>query len=240
MQSYLGDYPDSRKNPEEKFIRAVNSFLKQTNKNTELVIASDGCETTESIYKEKWIGENRIKFIKIENKQRMYQKEESMTFYRGLPRQTAKEIASGDIITYMDSDDFILPDYLELLNRYWEENPELDWIVNMSWYDNIKIIESPTIGYYQIFEAQKIEDSKKIEGLDSLWIKARVKNEFIVMSPALLSHKKSCSTKWEDTYSERQSEDQLFNRKLRQEYKKGTLIDLTGYVRCHLKKKWDF
>ena len=35
MQSYLGDYPDSRKNPEEKFIRAVNSFLKQTNKNTE-------------------------------------------------------------------------------------------------------------------------------------------------------------------------------------------------------------
>ena len=55
MQSYLGDYPGSRTEPERKFVRAVNSFLNQTNKNSELIIVSDNCKITEKLYKENFL-----------------------------------------------------------------------------------------------------------------------------------------------------------------------------------------
>ena len=240
MQSYLGDYFNSRKDSVLKFKRAINSFLSQTNKDTELIIAADGCDLTKTTYYENWSNNNRIKFIYVDSTERMYNKKDNMIFYRGIPRQYAKEIATGDIITYMDSDDFIIPNYLEYLQKYWIENPKLDWIINMSWFDNMEIINNPTFGYYDVYESQNINDIQKIDGLDSFWIKAKVKNGLLVMSPALTSHKKHCQTKWEDLYSDKQSEDQLFSRKLRAEYKNGALIDLTGYVRCHLKTRWDY
>ena len=51
MQSYLGDYPGSRKDSKNKFVRAVSSFLRQTHEDKELVIVSDGCEDTKKLYK---------------------------------------------------------------------------------------------------------------------------------------------------------------------------------------------
>ena len=69
MQSYLGDYPGSRKNPEEKFKRAVTSFLNQTSKNNELVIVADGCKITERLWRENYSEESRIKFIYVEKEE---------------------------------------------------------------------------------------------------------------------------------------------------------------------------
>ena len=63
------------------------------------------------------------------------------------------------------------------------------------------------------------------------------------MSPALISHRRSCDVSWEDVIrreSEGLSEDNLFNRKLRQKYKLGGLVSVPGYIRCHLAGHWDY
>lgn len=50
MPSYLGEYPGSRKDPDKKFIRAVESFKDQTLAQKELIIVSDGCARSPTNY----------------------------------------------------------------------------------------------------------------------------------------------------------------------------------------------
>ena len=239
MQSFLGEYPGSRKNPEVKFKRAVNSFLNQTNKNTELVIVSDGCQITEKLWRENYQDESRIKFIYVEKEgKNMYQEEEGIKFYRGRPRQAGVDISTGDIITYMDSDDFLMVEYLEVLRKYWESISEIDWLMNQGWWDNVEMFKNPVDGYYSIFENGKEEDLRTIQGLESQWIPSRMREKKIIMSPALTSHRKSCTTKWQDSVGN--SEDKDFNTRLRKDYIKGGLFWYPGYVRCHLRDKWDW
>lgn len=239
MQSYLGDYPGSRTNPEKKFLRAVESFLNQTNTNTELIIVSDGCKISEKIYLENWVNNERVLFIYVERiLPTMYSEENGKKFYRGTPRQIGRGIATGEVITYMDSDDFLVPEYLEVLLKYWEPNKHLDWLVNQGWYDNIEMCKNPVKGYYSIFEDDVIENAVYINGLESKWMASRLREKNIIMSPALISHRNSCKTEWRDTYIE--SEDKDFSKRLRDEYTEGGLFYYPGYVRCHLRDKWDW
>ena len=55
MASFLGSYPGRSSNPEDKFIRAVKSFITQTYENKELIIVSDGCQMTNMLYKNLFI-----------------------------------------------------------------------------------------------------------------------------------------------------------------------------------------
>ena len=77
MQSYLKDYPGARSNPEEKFIRAVNSVINQSSPNWELVIISDGCEITKALYEEHFEQEERIIFDMIDDHAGSTMQEES-------------------------------------------------------------------------------------------------------------------------------------------------------------------
>ena len=241
MQSYLGDYPGSRSNPEYKFKRSIESFLNQTYVDKELVIISDGCKITDKLIKD-YLDIDCIKYNYLDNNEiKMYNVCDNKLNYRGVARQMGIDISSGDIISYLDSDDFLLETYLEDLLNYWDNNPNIDWIINRTWWENDIIKKNPTIGYYNFWMDNTNSESIKINGLDSEWVLSTVKDGLIVMSPALLSHKKICDVKWRNSLDSMVSEDQIFSKELRSKYPlTGGFVSVPGYVRCHLRNRWDF
>ena len=243
MQSFLGDYLRSRKSPNEKFIRAVNSFLNQIYKNCELVIVSDGCKETKLIYNEKFKNYDNIKFVYLEQEtSQMYYSDSEKTYYRGYPRQIGVDLANGDIVSYLDSDDYLLPQASEILKYYWQKYyNNCVFALTNTWFDNY-------ISDYKKYEWFYIEQEKNsIEGLDSYWNKiSSIDNTIFVFTPWCLSHKKNISPKWEDIFSESISEDNYFIQKLLYNYPyKRFAINEAYYVRCnyydkeHSKFLWD-
>lgn len=105
MASYLLSYPGSRSEPDRKFIRAVNSFKKQTYQNKELIIVSDGCPLTIQLYNRFFSNDINIKLLQIPKQQ----------LYSGEMRNVALEESDGDIISYLDTDDVLGPNHLEII-----------------------------------------------------------------------------------------------------------------------------
>ena len=103
MASYLGQYNGCASNRVEKFKRAVDSFIYQTYSNCELIIVSDGCDITEDLYNTYYINYENIIFTKIEK---------DVTF-GGNTRNTGLEMATGDYICYLDTDDFLSRNHLK-------------------------------------------------------------------------------------------------------------------------------
>lgn len=117
MASYLLPYPGCRSESDKKFIRAVNSFKKQTYQNKELVIVSDGCPLTVDLYNRYFSNESNIKLLQI-NKQQLYS---------GEMRNVALDLVDGDIISYLDTDDILGPKHLEIIVNQFDMN-EYDWV----------------------------------------------------------------------------------------------------------------
>lgn len=105
MASYLLPYPGSASNRDKKFVRAVNSFKKQTYQNKELIIVSDGCPLTIDLYNKFFSKESNIKLISIPKQ----------PLYSGEMRNSALKIADGDIISYLDTDDILGPNHLQII-----------------------------------------------------------------------------------------------------------------------------
>lgn len=124
MASYLGDYPGRASNPEKKFVRAVKSFLTQTYKNKELIIVADGCELTKRLYDYNFDEYDNIKLVTIDKQ----------PVYSGLCRNAALEVASGDIITYLDNDDVFGKKHLEKIISQFEEG------IDMVYYDDFLVL----------------------------------------------------------------------------------------------------
>jgi glycosyltransferase involved in cell wall biosynthesis len=111
MASYLDEYTDgkhkSATNREYKFERAVDSFINQSYKNSELIIVSDGCEKTNKIYNEKYSSYNNIKLISLDKQ----------PLFSGNVRQAGIKSATGDLICYLDSDDIFDPEHLSTIDK---------------------------------------------------------------------------------------------------------------------------
>lgn len=105
MPSYLGEYPGSRKDPEKKFIRAVESFLLNNVSNKELIIVSDGCDVTNRIYKDKFEQYDFIKLVQVEKRK---------ATWPGELRECGRSLAKYDWITYLDTDDIYIQNHLGL------------------------------------------------------------------------------------------------------------------------------
>ena len=124
MASYLGPYPGRTTNPEQKFVRAVKSFLSQTYENKELVICADGCDVTESLYNEHFAAYDNIKFIKIPKQ----------PVYGGEVRNSAINIATGEIISYLDNDDVLGKTHLAtIMNEFTDD-------VDLVYYDDYLVM----------------------------------------------------------------------------------------------------
>lgn len=115
MASYLGDYPNSASSRVEKFHRAISGYVNQTFKETELIIVSDGCDKTNEIVENYYSGIKNIRLIKLD-KQPMFS---------GSVRNAGIEHANGEWICYLDTDDVIGFNHLEIISN--QIHDDYDW-----------------------------------------------------------------------------------------------------------------
>ena len=107
----------SASNPGYKFQRAIQSYLNQTFKDSQLIIVSDGCQEANDIYENNYIHISSIKFKYIDKQ----------VLFSGVPRHEGIEMATGNIICYLDHDDIIGKNHLQIISDNFDiENYE--WI----------------------------------------------------------------------------------------------------------------
>lgn len=120
MPVYLGEYEGCATDRENKFIRAINSFLTSTLLDSELIIVSDNCFIAQQIVKVKYFKEldsKRIKYIHLNKKSKLFS---------GELRTNGIQNSSGKYICYLDSDDIISEKHLDTIYSQID-SLNLDW-----------------------------------------------------------------------------------------------------------------
>lgn len=120
MASFLGEYEGCASDRENKFVRAVNSFLNNSYENKELVIIGDCCEQTESLLNDNFseqLTNGMIKFFNFKKKQKLFS---------GTLRSKGIEISEGDYIMYLDSDDMYGNHHIRTICEQMR-NQRYDW-----------------------------------------------------------------------------------------------------------------
>jgi len=109
-------------NYEKYIVETINSVLNQTYQNWEMIIVDDGStDNSLDVIKKYCEKDSRIKLFQHEN-----------GVNKGLP-DTVKlgiEKASGEWITFLESDDSIVPEYLEEKFKIINNNPSVNFIFN--------------------------------------------------------------------------------------------------------------
>jgi glycosyltransferase involved in cell wall biosynthesis len=120
MPSYLGEYDGCASDRENKFVRAVHSFLENTLKEKELIVVSDNCYMTSNLLHDNFrehIMNGTIKLYEFPKKQKLFS---------GSLRSKGIELASGKYISYLDSDDILGKNHLSTILSQIKSN-DLDW-----------------------------------------------------------------------------------------------------------------
>jgi glycosyltransferase involved in cell wall biosynthesis len=116
MASYLSPYKNSAKNPEQKIVRAIESVLKQSYTDWELIVVADGCQkTVETVKPFFYEYLPKIRLIEIP-KQKLWS---------GAVRNTGIFKAQGEIIIYLDADDIWGVNHLQIVNDNFGDS---DWV----------------------------------------------------------------------------------------------------------------
>ena len=109
MQSLISEYPNSARNKEQKLLRAVDSVLKQTFQDFELLVISDNCQKTVDIIQQNFDLSEQLKLFKNV-------RERNTKAWSANGRNIGIDMATGKYILYLDNDDYFTGDYLEKLN----------------------------------------------------------------------------------------------------------------------------
>lgn len=121
MPSFLGQYKNAAKDRDKKIIRAIESVLSQSFEDWELIVIADGCEKTVEIVKPYFYEYlPKIRLIEIP-KQKLWS---------GKVRNTGISMAHGELITFLDADDFIGANHLKIIN---DNIGNYDWV----YYDHL-------------------------------------------------------------------------------------------------------
>lgn len=119
VASYLGHYKKCASHREAKFLRAIDSCLNNTFADYEIVIVSDGCNKTNELYREIYSNWYHIKLVELPKQ----------PLWSGNVRNAGIEAASGEYITYLDTDDKLGVNHLQKIAAQVNGR---DWI----WYDD--------------------------------------------------------------------------------------------------------
>lgn len=240
MQVNLEAYPGSRDNAVNKFTRAVESFRNQIYPNSELIIVADGCNKTYQLYNRHFKSESNIRFVYFDrhNSPKMYEEINNAKYFRGFARGLGVAAATGDLITYMDSDDYLMPDFTLTCMLYYNASPESDWWINTSWFDHENVVKSSQ-NITAIVDPNTIENVQLKELPGHNFKPMKLKEGKMVMTPWLFTHKAGLQVKWRDVISSTVSEDVDFYQRVSKIYKKGLPYAKPTYVRCHYSGHWD-
>ena len=235
MQSFLGDYPGARSNPVYKFHRAIESFLMQDYEDKELIIVSDDCPITMREYLKEWSQVSSIRAINGE----------------GIPgrwdanlRNKGIDIADGEWITYLDSDDIILPNRLSNLNKLVLKHQDAEAVFidgNELFPITDNVLNAPLINPIETSKLNKgsivINDKEykyiEMDLIRNLTINAKKHGGItkgIMFSTSRISHKRDISVRWPNM-SER-GEDTTFAKMIMKDCKY-YLVDNPTYLVCH-------
>lgn len=103
--SLLSSYPGCAPHRQQRFIRAIDSFLANTYSDKEIIVISDGCLDTIKILKRNYKKQMEAGTIKLLSLIRH-------ELFTGSVRQAGIDFASGDVYCNLDSDDTIAPHHL--------------------------------------------------------------------------------------------------------------------------------
>ena len=120
MPSFLGEYEGCASDRENKFIRAVHSFLENSFYDKELIIVGDCCDITKELLMLHFKNELSIGIIKFFN----FKKKQKL--FSGSLRSKGIELANGEYISYLDTDDILGKGHLLSIYNH-VKSQDLDW-----------------------------------------------------------------------------------------------------------------
>ncbi len=166
-------------NAEKYLEECLTSLVNQTLKNIEIILVDD-FSTDNSLE----IAQNFVPKFEAENKNLVIIKLTQNSGFPGIPRNVALNIAKGKYIFFMDSDDFLSDDALEIFYNAAEsfnadvvdaymtfEYKEIDGKFKTTGkiMQNSKLIEKPALETFDI--AKRIENIIEIKYLNTVWSK---------------------------------------------------------------------
>lgn len=154
-------------NREATISRAIDSVLEQTVDDYEIVIVDDGSEdSTQEVIKE--YNHNQIRYIEHEQNRG-----------QNVARNTGLRASEGVYISYLDSDDVLLPQHLEKVVNKLEELPD-EYAGVVTGYEDVvgeKVISQPGYDADITYEDLIRDMYDKIGGLSLLTFRADILDE---------------------------------------------------------------
>ena len=232
MPAYLGEYPGSRKEPEKKFIRAVDSFLSNTLNEKELIIVSDGCGITNKIYEDRYKKYDNVKLVRVEKRE---------ANWPGELRECGRALAKYEWICYLDTDDAFTESYLELVSKVITINPTIKAFTSK--YMMTPILDVDYVrknpAFLSLSLSRTIEDYEAFKNSDKgprttgLGIEWHIVGASRMAGNWMIVHHRDIETRWGN--SEKMGEDSDFVFRIREKYGDHRM-PIYGYMICHITK----